>query len=87
MSRSTVSAKQHTTLFLSEQESYTSAFPPPMKITNDGYRAWFTAHNDLGIERYMAALGYGDYIVMIDPASLSTWFLLAPGRSMSRLLA
>ena len=52
-----------------EQESQTAAFPPPMKITNDGYRAWFTAQNDLGFKRYMAALGYGDYIVMIDPAS------------------
>lgn len=52
-----------------EQESHTATFPPPMKITNDGYRAWFTAQNDLGIERDMAALGYGDYIVMIDPAS------------------
>lgn len=52
-----------------EQDSHTSAFPPPMKITNDGYRAWFTAQNDLGIERYMAALGTERYIVMIDPAS------------------
>lgn len=40
-----------------------------MKITQDGYRAWFTAHNDLGIKRYMAALGSDNYIVMIDPAS------------------
>lgn len=40
-----------------------------MKITRDGYRAWFTAQNDLGIKRYMAALGSDSYIVMIDPAS------------------
>ena len=52
-----------------EQESHSGAFPAPMKITSDGYRAWFTAQNDLGIARYMAALGYGDYIVMIDPDS------------------
>ncbi len=40
-----------------------------MKITRDGYRARFTAQNDLGIKRYMAALGSDSYIVMIDPAS------------------
>lgn len=52
-----------------EKESHIPAFPPPMKITRDGYRAWFTAQNDLGIKRYMAALGSDSYIVMIDPAS------------------
>lgn len=52
-----------------EQVSHTAPFPPPMKITDDGYRAWFTAQNDLGIERYMAALGTQRYIVMIDPES------------------
>lgn len=52
-----------------EQESHTVAFPPAMKITQDGYYAWFTAHNDLGMSRYMTALGNGHYIVMIDPAS------------------
>ncbi len=36
-----------------EKESHIPAFPPPMKITRDGYRAWFTAQNDLGIKRYM----------------------------------
>lgn len=40
-----------------------------MKITRDGHRAQFTAQNDLGIRRYMAALGSDNYIVMIDPAS------------------
>lgn len=52
-----------------EKESHIPAFPLPMKITQDGYRAWFTAQNDLGIKRYMAALGSDNYIVMIDPAS------------------
>lgn len=52
-----------------EQESRAGTFPPPMRITEDGYRAWFTAQNDLGINRNMAALGTENYIVMIDPAS------------------
>jgi Predicted signal transduction protein containing sensor and EAL domains len=52
-----------------EQESHSVVFPPPQRISADGYRAWFTKHNDLGIERYMTALGKGRYIVMIDPAS------------------
>ncbi|CAM7557602.1 EAL domain-containing protein [Citrobacter sedlakii] len=52
-----------------EQESHTAPFPPAMKLTDDGYQAWFTTHNDLGIARYMTALGNGRYIVMIDPAS------------------
>lgn len=53
-----------------EHESHTPAFPPPLKSSQDGYRAWFTMHSDLGIRRYMIALGTSRYIVMIDPASL-----------------
>lgn len=40
-----------------------------MKVTPDGYRAWLTTQNDLGIKRFMAALGSEHYIVMVDPGS------------------
>jgi len=53
-----------------EQASNAAAFPPPMRITEDGYSAWITPQNDLGFNRYMAVLGKGHYLVMIDPASL-----------------
>lgn len=53
-----------------EQESQAAPFPPALRITPDGYRAWVTSHNDLNLKRYMAAIGTGHYIVMIDPASL-----------------
>lgn len=53
-----------------EQASNASSFPPPMRITADGYNAWLTRQNDLGFNRYMAALGHGHYLVMVDPASL-----------------
>lgn len=44
-------------------------FPPPQKITADGFRAWFTRHNDLGLSRYMIAIGNKHYVVMVDPQS------------------
>jgi sensor c-di-GMP phosphodiesterase-like protein len=53
-----------------EQASNAPAFPPPMRITEDGYSAWISPQNDLGFNRYMAVLGKGHYLVMIDPASL-----------------
>ena len=53
-----------------EQSSNTATLPPPMRITGDGYRAWLTSQNDLGIHRYMVVMGKGHYLVMIDPASL-----------------
>ncbi|QRG78118.1 EAL domain-containing protein [Citrobacter sp. R56] len=52
-----------------EQKSHAAALPEPGKIFRGGYRAWLTAQNDLGIKRYMVALGTDRYIVMIDPAS------------------
>lgn len=52
-----------------EHESPPDTFPEPGKISNDGYRVWLTSHNDLGITRYMVAMGTAHYIVMIDPAS------------------
>lgn len=42
---------------------------PSRKISKDGYRVWLTSHNDLGIIRYMVAMGTAHYVVMIDPAS------------------
>ncbi|MEL2240274.1 EAL domain-containing protein [Leclercia adecarboxylata] len=53
-----------------EQESYAAPFPPAMRVTPDGYRAWITSHNDLAVDRYMAAIGNDHYIVLVDPASL-----------------
>lgn len=52
-----------------EKRSRAAAFPPAMKITRDGYQAWLTTQNDLGIQRFMAALGSEHYVVMIDPNS------------------
>ncbi|HAS1785836.1 EAL domain-containing protein [Enterobacter pasteurii] len=53
-----------------EQSSNTATLPPPLRITGDGYSAWLTSQNDLGIHRYMVVMGKGHYVVMIDPASL-----------------
>jgi len=52
-----------------EKNSQAAAFPPAMKVTPDGYRAWLTTQNDLGIKRFMAALGSEHYVVMVDPGS------------------
>lgn len=52
-----------------EKKSRAVAFPPPMKITQDGYRAWLTTENDLGIQQFMAALGSEHYVVMVDPGT------------------
>ena len=41
-----------------------------MRVTEDGYSAWLTTQNDLGFHRYMAVLGQGHYLVLVDPASL-----------------
>ena len=53
-----------------EQTSHAAPFPPPMRVTEDGYSAWLTTQNDLGFHRYMAVLGQGHYLVLVDPASL-----------------
>ena len=52
-----------------EKRSLAAAFPPTMRTTPDGYRVWLTTQNDLGIQRFMAALGSEHYVVMIDPGS------------------
>jgi len=53
-----------------EQVSNAKPFPPAMRVTSDGYSAWLTTHNDLAVNHYMAVLGKGHYMVMIDPDSL-----------------
>ncbi|MCE9963338.1 EAL domain-containing protein [Lelliottia amnigena] len=53
-----------------EQVSKAKAFPLPMRTTHDGYDAWLTQQNDLGIRRYMTVLGLGNYLVLLDPESL-----------------
>lgn len=52
-----------------EDKSPPDTFPRPGRISKDGYRVWLTAHNDLGLTRYMVAIGNAHYVVMIDPAS------------------
>lgn len=52
-----------------EQKSAPFVFPKPEKITLDGYRIWLTSQNDLGLKRFMVAVGKGHYVVMMDPAS------------------
>lgn len=47
-----------------------AAFPQPLAMTPKGYRFWYTAKSDLGIEHDMVALGSAHYVVMIDPESL-----------------
>ncbi|MGK9173951.1 EAL domain-containing protein [Yokenella regensburgei] len=52
-----------------ESGSEATAFPPPERITDDGYRAWLTSHNDLGLNQYMVAVGTQRHIIMTDPQS------------------
>ncbi len=61
--------------------------PQPGKISKDGYRVWLTSHNDLGIIRYMVAMGTAHYVVMIDPLPLLMSFPIAHGKLMPPLLA
>jgi len=52
-----------------ENTSREVALPPAQRVTPDGYRAWLTTQNDVGIKRIMAALGSERHVVMIDPLS------------------
>lgn len=52
-----------------ERNSSTAPFPAPQRVTKDGFRAWLTSHNDLGLMRYMVGLGTHRYVVMTDPLS------------------
>ncbi len=49
--------------------SEATAFPPPEMVTSDGFRAWLTNHNDLGLTQYMVAIGTEHHIIMTDPLS------------------
>ncbi|MDQ4431187.1 EAL domain-containing protein [Yokenella regensburgei] len=53
-----------------ENISESVKFPPPERMTPDGYKAWYTDLSDLGISHPMTALGSEHYMVMINPASL-----------------
>jgi len=52
-----------------EQESHIAPFPEPEKISNAGYRIWFTPTNDQGIDHYMIAMSHSDHMVVVDPRS------------------
>jgi len=52
-----------------EINSQTSAFPPADKVTEDGFRAWLTSHNDLGLTQFMVAIGTEHHLIMTDPQS------------------
>jgi len=52
-----------------ENSSDNGPFPSAERLTPDGYRAWLTPQNDIGLNRIMAALGSNNHIVMIDPQS------------------
>jgi len=52
-----------------QADSHIPPFPAPGKITSDGFRAWLTRHNDLGLAKYMVAIGSAHYVVMVDPTS------------------
>ncbi|WP_318363253.1 EAL domain-containing protein [Enterobacter sp.] len=53
-----------------ESLSTEGIFPATVKVTRDGYRAWLTTQNDIGLQRTMLALGGKRHVVMIDPQSL-----------------
>ncbi|MGP3590177.1 EAL domain-containing protein [Vagococcus sp. WN89Y] len=53
-----------------ESISHAPAFPHSEKKLNDGFRVWLTKNNDLGLSRYMFAIGSERHVVMTDPMSL-----------------
>ena len=52
-----------------EVKSAPTTYPAPDRITSDGFRTWFTAKNDLGLDRYMIAVASDRHMVIIDPLS------------------
>lgn len=53
-----------------ESISHAPAFPPAERKLSQGFRAWLTRNNDLGLSQYMLAIGSDRYVVMADPMSL-----------------
>jgi len=53
-----------------ESISRAPAFPPPEKTLREGFHVWLTQNNDLGLSRYMFAIGSERHVVMADPMSL-----------------
>ena len=52
-----------------EVKSAPITYPEPDRITSDGYRAWFTAKNDLGLDHHMIAIASQRHMVILDPLS------------------
>lgn len=52
-----------------EVKSRPVTYPEPDRVTPDGYRTWFTAKNDLGIDHHMVAIASKNHMVIIDPLS------------------
>lgn len=52
-----------------EVQSAPVTYPEPDRITPDGYRTWFTAKNDLGLDHHMIAIASKQHMVIIDPLS------------------
>jgi len=52
-----------------ENNSREGRLPSPERATVDGYQAWLTSQNDIGINRIMVALGSEHHVVMLDPLS------------------
>lgn len=54
------------------QESHSDgkAFPPPLRITHDGYNVWLRPQSVSQRHHYMIVLGVGHYLVVIDSSSL-----------------
>ncbi len=52
-----------------ENNSREGRLPSPERATVDGYQAWLTSQNDIGIKRIMVALGSEHHVVMLDPLS------------------
>ncbi|MCY1700963.1 EAL domain-containing protein [Lelliottia sp. SL45] len=53
-----------------ENHSDEEAFPPPLRITHDGYSVWLRPHSASQRHHYMIVFGSGHYLVVIDSSSL-----------------
>lgn len=52
-----------------EIKSAPVTYPQPDRVTSDGYRTWFTAINDVGLDHHMIAVASQHHMVIIDPLS------------------